>query len=362
MNYSTIYDILMSNWLIAFSIVAFSSFLSIPIKSILADRASKLLEKDRPLFSSFLTSLSKSCFSVIFAFSFYIAIRYLQCPGSLGYLLTLSSDILITLGIGRSIYLGVEIPCGWWSRKVASNSSKLDNMLVPVVEACSKVIVVGLIAVQIIQILSNQPITSIIAGLGIGGLAFALAAQDTIKNLFGSIMLMCDRPFDIGDRINVGGHDGPVTKVGLRSTTIENLDGHKISIPNSKLADMFIQNIGVRPNIKRVINILLHSDTPAEKVEKALEILRRNIQDHEGQEGDLIPRVYLSDIKPEGFNILVLYWYHPPQYWDYLAQCESYNLRVIKELQQAEIKFSMPVQRVQLDTSNEGTQSSQTWN
>ena len=84
---------------------------------------------------------------------------------------------------------------------------------------------------DVATILSDKPLTSVLAGLGVGGLALAVAAQDTIKNFFGSLMLFVDKPFEMGDRIVAGDTDGTVEEVGLRSTRIRTPEGHLVTIP-----------------------------------------------------------------------------------------------------------------------------------
>ena len=111
-------------------------------------------------------------------------------------------------------------------------------------------------------------ITAAIASLSIGGLAVGLAAQDTLANLFGAVAIFLDKPFKIGDRIQIENVDGPVESIGLRSTRVRNLDGHLVTIPNKTMGNATIVNIAARPNIKTVMNIGITYDTPLEKVRR----------------------------------------------------------------------------------------------
>ena len=135
--------------------------------------------------------------------------------------------------------------------------------------------------------LSDKPPSSVIAGLGVSGLALGLAAQDTLKNFFGSVMIFADRPFELGDRIVVDGHDGPVESVGFRSTRIRTLDGHLVTVPNGEIAHRTIHNIGKRPYIRRVMNVRIAYDTPPEKLERALAIIADALKDHEGMNPEI---------------------------------------------------------------------------
>ena len=109
----------------------------------------------------------------------------------------------------------------------------------------------------------------------------------------------------------VGGIDGPVEEVGLRSTRIRNLEGHLVTIPNGALADEKIQNISKRTYLKRVVNIGVTYDTPPEKVERAVEIFKNLLDNHEGMTPDLPPRVVFNEFLDAALNILVIYWYSP---------------------------------------------------
>lgn len=211
-----------------------------------------------------------------------------------------------------------------------------------------RVTIIILVLVEIAHALNDKPIHSIIAGLGIGGLAIALAAQDTIKNFFGSILLYFDKPFDIGDRIYVDGQDGHVEEVGLRSTKIRTLEGHFVTVPNGELANKTIQNIEKRPYIKRIINLTITYGTQPEKVERALEIVKEILNNHEGKHKDFPPRVYFNDFNPSSLNIVVIYWYHPPEYWDFMAFSERFNKEVFRRFNEEGIDFAFPTQTLYL--------------
>lgn len=199
------------------------------------------------------------------------------------------------------------------------------------------------------------PLTTLLAGASVSGLAFALAAQDSLKNILGSMMIMLDKPFRIGERIVAQGYDGVVEDIGLRSTRLRLLSGHQVSIPNELLARTEIENIGRRPFIRRAATIELPSSTPAPKVRRALEILRNILADHEGMKEDLPPRVYLRDVNEGSIGIFMVYWYHPPEYWDYLAFSERVTVEMSEQFEAEDISFAVPVLSVQSPPSDGDT-------
>lgn len=265
-------------------------------------------------------------------------------------LLTDSFSVLLTAAVTFFIYSLVDVLDYVIMHFAGKTKTKMDDMMAPMVRKSLRITIVVLALVQVAQILSDKPITSILAGLGVGGLAVALAAQDTIKNFFGSLVIFADKPFELGDRIVVNGHDGGVEEVGFRSTRIRTLDGHLVTVPNGELANMTIQNIGKRPYIKRVMNVGITYDTPPEKVEQAIDILKELLKDHEGMKADYPPRVFFNGYNDCSLNILVIYWYHPPEYWKYLEHAERINLELLKCYNGAGIEFAFPTQTLYLNS------------
>jgi MscS family membrane protein len=185
-------------------------------------------------------------------------------------------------------------------------------------------------------------IGAILAGLSVGGLAVALATQDTLRNILGSIMILLDRPYQVGQRIVVKGFDGVVEEIGLRSTKMRLLTGHQTTVPNDEMAKVEIENIGRRPHIRRLTNIAITYDTPPEKVDKAVQIIRDILDNHEGMDPGFPPRVYFNEFNSASLNILMLYWYHPPNYWGFLAYNERVNKQIMQDFEKEGIKFAFP--------------------
>ncbi len=262
------------------------------------------------------------------------------------------SNIIINIAVVVFIYDFVEVLEYFVLSRVKKSKSKMDDMFVPILKTSLRIVVIGLASIQLFQSISGQSITTILAGLGLGGLAVALAAQDTIKNFFGFLMIVLDKPFQIGDRIDFDGHDGVVEKVGLRSTKMRRLDGHVVTIPNMLAADKVIHNIGGRVHIRRIMNIGITYDTAPKKVEQAITIVKDVLKDHEGMHADWPPYVFFKDFTDSSLNIFAIYWYHPPAYWDYMKHAEYVNLEILKRFNKAKIEFAFPTQTVQLSTDD----------
>ncbi|MCX2725765.1 mechanosensitive ion channel family protein [Roseibium salinum] len=207
-------------------------------------------------------------------------------------------------------------------------------------------------------------LATILAGAGVTGLAIALAAQNTLRNIFGSLMLLLDKPFKVGQRIKIKGYEGVVEDIGMRSTRLRLLSGHLVSIPNENLAGLDIENVDMRPAIQRTINLPLPYDTALEKVQRAITILHEILSvsgsavtttgDRPSPQGKPLgredrtlqhsneainhpehpPRVFFNEINPDSLNIIVTYWYSPPDHYAYLDHCQMINHEIIRRFRE----------------------------
>ncbi len=329
-----------------FGVIVLSFIIGRILKIVMLKWVKKAQDRNNLALSSILNSVSKSITFLLFSLGLKAGIQILVMDKFAQNIAFTTTTILVIIAIGVVIYNMVDIVDVWLSRFSKKTESKLDDMLVPLVVKSLRVTIVILVLLQVAQTLSDKPITSILAGLGVGGLAVALAAQDTIKNFFGSLILFSDKPFEVGERINVEGFDGAVEEVGFRSTRIRTLDGHLVTIPNGQLANMAIQNIGKRPYIKRVMTVTVTYDTPPDKLQKAIEILKELLDNHEGMNEEFPPRIYFSDFASTSLDILVIYWFHPPDYWAFMEYGERLNFQILERFNAEGIDFAFPTQTV----------------
>lgn len=249
---------------------------------------------------------------------------------------------IAALGVLWYLYRIVSVLEGYLKTVAQRSTNNLDDSIVVVIRKTTRVFIVVIGALFIGQSILQMNLAALLASAGVFGLAIAFAAQDTIANLFGSAMLVLDKPLKIGERVVIGGADGIVESIGFRSTRIRTLDGHLVSIPNKETANIAIQNIGRRPYIKRVSNITITYDTPVDKVERAIQIIRDLLDNHEGMDPEFPPRAYFNEFNDCSLNILVIAWYHPAEYWPYLEWCEKFNLALMREYEAESIEFAFP--------------------
>ena len=230
---------------------------------------------------------------------------------------------------------------------MAPADADLARLLMPVLARSLKVFVIIIGVLTTAQYL-GLPITSVIAGLGIGGVAVALAAQNTLANVFGTISLLMDRPFHVGDRVQIDKYDGTVETIGLRSTRIRTLEGHLVTIPNKIVADSGINNVSERPNIRQLMTISLTYDTTPEQMQQACQLLREIFQRHPLTHDAW---VYWKDYAAHSLDIFVVYWCKTTVYKEFLQAMEELNLDIKRQFDAARLEFAFPTQTIHLQTA-----------
>ena len=333
-------------WLALLMAVVTTMSLGRLVRFALLRAATQAETRAQTVLATILTSSAKSVALASFALGLSIGIKLLNLPEEIANKII---GIALVCAVGNIAYKLVVV-IDFWMRSFSSRTaSRLDDMLAPLVTKIVRSLVVTLVLVQIVQIVSGMTPTSIVAGLGVGGLAIGLAAQDTIKNIFGSIMIFSDRPFELGDEIIVDGNAGTVESVGFRSTRYRTGTGHVITIPNGDLASKAIINVSRRRNLSRTIVLPLPPTLTSQRMEQAIDIVKDVLADHEGMLPSMPPKVVFNDITPTALNLQAQYWYHPPDGNRFNALNQRVNLEILRRFQAAEITLAVPLQRVELD-------------
>ncbi len=356
-------------WLAAFGILILTLVVG-RVVSFILDRHGKWWQNRSRgrTFGLTLSAISGPVAMLIFALGLYLIVRYeilnLKIPDPddpnqppfLPKLYLQVCKTISALAVGWTIYRFVDAVEVFLKKWTAKTPTELDDELVPIIRKALRIFVFIVLILFIAQNIFKWNIGSLLAGLGIGGLAFALAAQDALKNVFGSIVIFADRPFQMGDRVKISGHDGIIEQVGFRSTRLRTLQGHVVTIPNAIVANTDIENIGRRPAIKRVLDVTITYDTPPEKVQRAVDILREMLDARaEHFLEDSPGRVYFSDFNAESLNLVVYYWFAPPDWWEYLAFTHEFNMELLRRYNEEGIEFAFPTRTLYVKQDSEFT-------
>jgi MscS family membrane protein len=219
--------------------------------------------------------------------------------------------------------------------------SDFDDQIVPIIR---KGLRTTIWALGIIVALNNAgyDVTALIAGLGIGGLALAMAAKDSVSNIFGGLMIFTDKPFKVGDRIKVNGFDGTITEVGLRTSRMRTLEGRLVTIPNSQFTGNMVENVSAEPTRKVVLNLGLTYDMTAEKMEQGIEVLKEIAKNNNDIEEDVL----VSFNAFGDFALGILFIYYIKKDSDILNTQTNMNLEILRKFGEHGLDMAFPTQTI----------------
>jgi MscS family membrane protein len=263
-------------------------------------------------------------------------LEFLEVILRINYILTAVTAVWASLKIVDYVSFKFE-------RKALLSPNKFDDVLVPMLKKTAKVVVISFGALFVAHSLTFD-IGSILAGLGIGGVAVALAAKDTISNLFGSVTVILDRPFNIGDYIVLEKNlEGTVEQVGFRSTRIRTPINSLVSMPNSVLANMAIDNYGMR-NFRRFKTTLqIEYGTDAVMIESFIQKLRYQIQLNPKIEKNEVPvQIYINELGESSINVLLSIYFIADTAQVELEERHKLIIDIMSLAHETGIKFAYP--------------------
>lgn len=271
----------------------------------------------------------------------------LVLPPSLNWAMLMVLNLAIPVYVIMILMNIVDFISIFIERHAAHTASTLDDQLAPLIRKTLKIVLVVLGVIYILQNLQFN-VTALIAGLSIGTLAFALAAQDTIKNLFGSVTIFLDRPFQVGDWIVSGDVNGSVEEVGFRSTRIRTFHNSLIYIPNGRLADMTIDNMGLRVYRRYRTNLSITYDTPPELVEAFVEGLKEIVKNHHDTRKDMY-HIYLNEFSAASIDVLFYIFFKVPDWGDELRARQEVMLAILHLAKALGVRFAFPTQTLHIE-------------
>ncbi len=224
--------------------------------------------------------------------------------------------------------------------KASLTESKTDDQMVPFLRELTKIVTIIMGVFVVMGMVFNMNVATIIAGLGIGGLAIALAAQDTLQNLLGSFTIFADKPFVVGDFVHVAEYDGIIEKVGFRSTILRTLDRTLVVIPNKKMIDSPLENLTLR-NLRRVkFDVSVLYGTPATTIKKIAEEITLYIDEHHETSIDTL--AVFDSFGASSLNITILYYIEIVDYPIYMKIKEEINYKVMEIVLNNGADFAFP--------------------
>ncbi len=271
----------------------------------------------------------------------------LLLPAGIAAIVLVAVKFLAAVSFVWAAYKGVDTGERVFLEKAAGTESKMDDLIVPFLGRVAKIFVV---AFGIVFVASNVGvnISGLLAGLGLGGLAFALAAKDTVSNIFGSLTILIDRPFSVGDWITIeNGVDGTVETVGLRSTRVRTFYNSLITVPNSMLITAYVDNYGARRYRRWKTTLCVTYDTPPEKIEAFCEGLCELVRLHPYTRKDYY-HIYANEFGAASLNILLYVFFEAPDWGTELRERHRLFLDILRLARELGIEFAFPTQTIHI--------------
>ncbi len=257
------------------------------------------------------------------------------------------AKVAFTFGCVLALYQLVDLMCLYLQRKAELSENKFDDILVPLIRKSLKTFVVAVGIIAIGDALSLD-MKGLIAGMGIAGLGVSLAAKDTLSNLFGSLTVLLDRPFRIGDWVLIDGKvEGTVEEVGLRSCRIRTFYNSLITIPNGMLTNAHIDNYGMRQFRRFNTTLGIQYDTPVEKIEAFCQGIRAIIEKHPHTRKDFY-HVYLNSLGASSLNILLYVFFITPDWSVELQERHKLIMDILRLGKEMGVQFAFPTQTLHM--------------
>lgn len=272
----------------------------------------------------------------------WFGLKQLTLPDALNTAINNSFQVLLAMLVGWLLSRLFDAICKEylvpWTE---ASENDLDDQLLPILQKSVKT---AIWAFAIIIGLNNAGynVGALIAGLGIGGLALAMAAKDTVSNVFGGVTVFTDQPFKINDRIRVAGFDGTVTEIGVRSTRLQTLDGRVVTIPNAQFADAPVENVSLEPSRKVILNLGLTYDTAPDKMQLAMDLLKQIGDSNKNTEEKLV--ISFNGFGDFAMNIMFIYYISKGA--DIANTQTEINMEILSQFNEKGLEFAFPTQTI----------------
>jgi len=328
-------------WVIAFSIIILSLLLGKVVYWVFSKIVRGFTSRTNSKFDDIIVDMvEKPTVFFLISMGIWFGLKQLVLPEALTAAVDNSFQVLVALLVGWLVSRLFEAVCQEYLQPwVEKSENELDDQLLPILRKATKTTIW---AMAIIIGLNNAGynVGALIAGLGIGGLALAMAAKDTVSNVFGGVTVFTDQPFRINDRIKVAGYDGTVLEIGVRSTKLQTLEGRVVTIPNSKFADAPVENVTREPSRKVVLNLGLTYDTQPDKMQQAMDLLRAISDENENTE----EKVTISFNGFGDFAMNIMFIYYISKGADIANTQTEINMDILRRFNNNGLEFAFPTQ------------------
>lgn len=335
----TYYGNTIQAWLISTLIIIFSTHLARIGYWFLVSAIKKLTAKTETHLDDILvTTLERPLYMSLVTLGLWFGFSLLVLPERLDRFIQGVVDFVVTMMVALFLVRMLDAIIKEYVKPMTAHSDgALGDQMLPLLQKGSKILIWGLAIILSLKH-AGYDVGALLAGLGIGGIALAMASKDTIANIFGGFTILVDRPFQLNDRIKIVGFDGTVREIGVRSTRLQTPEGRVVTIPNSKFAESPVENISAEPARKITLELGLAYTTTAQQMEEAVSILRAIAERNSDIEKD--SSVFFSNFSASALNITFTYYIckaaNIPETQNYI------NVTILKRFSEAKLQFALP--------------------
>lgn len=337
----TYYGNTLQSWFLALTIIVLSAVLGKVIYWVFSKFVRIFTNKTKTNLDDIIVDMvEEPAVFIVVVLGVWFALKSLTLSETISTIVSNSYQVIIALLVGwllsrlfDALYREYMIPLA------EKTENDLDDQLMPIISKGIKLII-WVMAIIIGLNNAGYDVAALIAGLGIGGLALAMAAKDTVSNIFGGFTIFADQPFKINDRIKIAGYDGTVTEIGVRSTRLKTLEGRVVTMPNSKFADAPVENISWEPSRKVKLTLGLTYDTTPEKMQLAMDLLTQVSEENKQTEENIA--IGFTEFGDFSMNIAFIYYICKGE--SIMATQSAINMEILKKFNAAGLEFAFPTQ------------------
>ena len=329
----------LENWIYAVIFLVATIIVAKLFQAVLRNSKKRLEEKGKLNLPFFLIDLlEKPLVFAIVIFGVWLALHQLTFGARFDQGIDIVYYILITINVAWFVANLFNTFVEKYAKSyVARSQSEVGMQVLPLLKSVVNILV-WVIAIIFALQQAGYDAAALLAGLGIGGLALALAAKDSAANIFGGVAVFMDKTFKVGDRIKVRGYDGIIMEIGIRVTKMQTFDGTIITIPNSVFSNNEVENVSMEPSRRIVMNLGLTYDTPPEKMHEAMEILKDIVTNNEQLDEKVL--VSFNGFNDSSLNILLIYYILKTG--DILGAQTEVNSEILKRFNEKGLDFAFP--------------------
>ncbi|NLL52525.1 MAG: mechanosensitive ion channel family protein [Peptococcaceae bacterium] len=277
----------------------------------------------------------------------YLAFLYLSLSSISSVLLIRVLRSVLVILVAWGLYNLSSTSSSFFERLARKLNIEVDKIILPFLSKLLRFIII-VMAISIIASEWEYNVGGFVAGLGLGGLAFALAAQESLKNFFGGVVIITEKPFSIGDWIKTPSVEGVVEDITFRSTKIRTFAQALVTVPNSTLANEPITNWTKMGKRQITFNLRIAYDTPRHKIKACVKRIDKMLRNHEGIDQDFI-LVRFDEFKTDCLEIFLYFFTKTTSWEEYLRVREDVNLKIMEILEIEGVSIAFPSQNIYLE-------------